>query len=134
MISHMPGPICVRLSGIVGGRWEIVLSQNVDIENLSKLPCIAPSLITHNNSLGFEDWRCATLLNFLARFCFKLILSHRYTQLKKCIALKSSALMRPPPATPERTNKLSPRVATLFRKLSTAAAAASAVRLLRRPL
>ena len=38
MISEMPGPICVRLSGIVGSRWEIVLGQkkvqNVDIENL----------------------------------------------------------------------------------------------------
>ena len=36
MISEMPGPICVRLSGIVGGRWEIVLGpkkfQNIDVE------------------------------------------------------------------------------------------------------
>ena len=39
MISEMPGPICIRLSGIVGGRWEIVLGQkiqNVDIEILVK--------------------------------------------------------------------------------------------------
>ena len=36
MISEMPEPICVRLSGIVGARWEIVFgqknTQNFEIE------------------------------------------------------------------------------------------------------
>ena len=35
MISEMPGPIGVRISGIVGGRWEIVLGKKKKIKNFA---------------------------------------------------------------------------------------------------
>ena len=34
MISEMPWPICIRLSGIVGGRWEIVLGKKIKMLTL----------------------------------------------------------------------------------------------------
>ena len=73
MISEIPGPICVRLSGFVGGRWGDVLGpkkiQNVDIEKifffLSTCNLTLSHLCTRDDSLGFEDCRFAThLLNF----------------------------------------------------------------------
>ena len=76
MISEMAMPICVRLSGIVGGRWEIVLGpkkfQNIDVEKcgffvffLSTCNLTLSHLCTRDDSLGFEDCRFAThLLNF----------------------------------------------------------------------
>ena len=65
MISEMAGPICVKLSGIVGARWEIVLSekkiQNFDIEiffyfdffSLSSCTRTLSDLCTCDDSLGF---------------------------------------------------------------------------------
>ena len=70
MISEMAGPICVRLSGIVGGRWEIVLGQK--IKNIDVFFCFflttcnltLSDICTHDDSLGFEDCHFAThLLN-----------------------------------------------------------------------
>ena len=63
MISEMPGPIYVRLSGIVMGRWGDVLGQkkikNVDIEKI-----FLSYLCVCDDYLGFEDCRFAThLLN-----------------------------------------------------------------------
>ena len=78
MISEMPGPIYVRLSGIVVGRWGDVLgqkrNQNVDIEKifffvflLSSCNQILFYICVHDDSLGFEDCRFAThLLNFVS--------------------------------------------------------------------
>ena len=65
MISEMPGPIYVRLSGIVMGRWGDVLGQkkiqNVDIEKI-----FLSYLCVRDDSLGFEDCRFATHLLNLA--------------------------------------------------------------------
>ena len=77
MISKMPGPICVKLSGIVGGRWVVVLGrkkiQNVELEIkniflatffLSTCNLTLSDLCMCDDSLGFEDCRFAThLLN-----------------------------------------------------------------------
>ena len=47
MISEMPGPICVRLSGIVGGRWVIVLGQkNQKVEHGSCVLATQPYLVS----------------------------------------------------------------------------------------
>ena len=77
MISHIPRPICVKLAGVVGGNSESDLGkkkfQNVDIEkiflfhffSLSSCNLTLTYLCMCDDSLGFEDCRCAThLLNF----------------------------------------------------------------------
>ena len=78
MISVMPGPIYIRFSGIVVGRWVIVLGQkkiwNFEIENffllqfffLSSCTRTLSDLCMRDDSLGFEDCRFAThLLNYV---------------------------------------------------------------------
>ena len=81
MISETAGPIGVKLSEIVGDRWEIVLGQkkiqNFEIEIfflliiffLSSCTRTLSDLCTCEDSLGFEDCRFAThLLNYHRHF------------------------------------------------------------------
>ena len=75
MPGLMPGPICVKLSGVAGVWWESDLGQKinffVDLKILEKkikifFACNAtlPHLCMRDDSLGFEDCRFAThLLN-----------------------------------------------------------------------
>ena len=71
MDTHMPGPICVKFSELVEGRWEIHLGQKkskiFQIEFFFEdFFCLQPNsdLCTRDDSLGFEDCRLAThLLN-----------------------------------------------------------------------
>ena len=45
MISEIPGPICVRLSGIVGGRWVIVLGKTKIKKLNMEVVCLQPNPI-----------------------------------------------------------------------------------------
>ena len=74
MISEMPGPICFRLSGIVGGWWGAILGKKIKMLTyekkkfmfffLSTRNVTISYLWTHDDSLGFEDWCFAAhLLN-----------------------------------------------------------------------
>ena len=63
MPDLMPGPICVKLSGVAGVWWESDLGQKINFS--------LPHLCMRDDSLGFEDCRLAThLLNFVPFVCF----------------------------------------------------------------
>ena len=65
MISDISGPICVRLSEIVGGRWEVVCGQKIQDVNVEMcFFLLSADLCTCDDSLGFEDCCIVThLLN-----------------------------------------------------------------------
>ena len=65
MDSHMAGPMCVKLSGVVGGAGGVTSAKkksNFQIEIFFACCLTLYDLCTHDNSLSFEDCRLATHL------------------------------------------------------------------------
>ena len=67
MISEMPGPIGVRLSGIVWGRWVIVLSQKKNQKsNVKKKLSFLFSVLATQPYLIYENMTTLSALRTVA--------------------------------------------------------------------